>query len=87
MSDKPRKFWQLHLSTALFCTIYVAIAMGPAMWWYQEVLQYYTWEGDTKPLFPWVQPVALGMVAVFLTVPTLLLAFGLEFLIRRRSKP
>jgi hypothetical protein len=89
MTDTPppkRRFWQIHFSTAVICSFYIALAMPLLLWWYRFMLDKYTWEADTEPLFPWVKPVAILVVMIFLGVPALFIAFVCEYLIRRRSK-
>jgi hypothetical protein len=81
MSDKPRMLWQIHLSTAVICSLYIGVAMPFLFKWHQAAMAAHSVNGEVR--FSSTQIIALSVVAVFLLTTTSLVALVLEYLARR----
>src|SRR5438552_3218891 len=65
MIDKPRRPWfQIHLSTAIVLMFVAGGLIKFSATFYRYALDYYTFEGDSEPLFPWVRPVVVALLVV-----------------------
>lgn len=84
MSQTPKRPWfQLHLSTAIVLMFAAGGLMQFSVSCYRQALEYYTWEGDTEPLFPWVRPVAVVLLIIGSISVLGLTTILCEYLIRR----